>query len=435
MSANQVQPSDILKTLDRTAESPLDFIKRNTADMNVAPTPVTVSNPQPETPNVQPPTPSNTTSPTIPAKENTDPELKFGFEAPAPEKNIEEVPEVDPELEEIDKLPEDPEKEHYQKLRAKTRESVIKVKDLSSKLDTATKDLEKYKSGAVVPEIMQQKEAEIARLSTFEKLHNLKSSPEYTEKYIKPLNENHTKLKEVFADYGIPAEHLDEVASIALNTKNRAELNNFLAENNFDTLGAEEVHKLVKDVKTLQVDARNAELEPATAYEQIKRESEARHQFQEQERIGKVSANAKDSWFETLMEVRNEGKISELIRKDNDPEFNEKFVDPILAKATESYGQFVTELVKQGVRELPKEVASALSKMTLLAHASAIAMETRDAALSRLAEIENSADRVNKIFRPNVGGGYNGNRPPPAPVEDLSPAGAAKQLLKTVLRQ
>jgi hypothetical protein len=225
--------SDILAGL-QSGDNPLDFIQRNLANANVQP----AATPAPVAPVAPPPeTPAPAAPPAAPAK---DPEPSFGFE----EKKEEIAPATPPETPTDDEeVSEDPIKENYLKLRTRTKEQKETIQQLQAREKELAEKVTRYETGEVVPDILKEKEETISKLSYFEKLHNLKMSKEYTDTYVTPINRLAVKLKETFAEYGLPPENLDAAVNHALNTKNKAQLNEFLSDLGFDSVGADEVKK------------------------------------------------------------------------------------------------------------------------------------------------------------------------------------------------
>lgn len=408
-------------------ESPLDFIQKNIAQSTVVPS-VQVPPPiPPVTPVVVETAPAKTPD-VIPLTE--DPKPTFGFDE---EKKVEEVkaePIVDDDI-----IPENPEKEHWVKLRTKTKELKESLSQTQAERDELKQKVTRYETGEVVPEILHEQEERITKLSHYEKLHNLKMSSEYTDKFTKPINSTVSRLRETFTEYGVPPEQVDQAITHAMNTGSRTQLNAFLSDVFSDTVGAEEAKKDILSLKQLQTDASEAEKEPGKILEHLQEEAKKIQTLKQQERIGKISENARTSWADSLNEIRSENQVHELIRRVDDPEFNAKFVDPILTKSAQEYGRIVTELTRLGIEEIPKELAKGLAKLVSLAYASSTAIASRDAAINRLSEVESSADRLNNLMRPRVGGGNaNGSKPAATPAA-LTPQQAADQLINSVLHK
>jgi hypothetical protein len=339
---------------------------------------------------------------------------------------------LEEEKDEIDEISEDPVKENYLKLRTKAKETTKALREITAQKAKADEELEKYRTGEVVPELLLEKENRIAELTKYEKLHNLKASDEYREKFVEPVSRNVEKLKQIFKDYGVPPEELDSAINHTLSIENKADLNAFLSEN-FDSIGASEAKDVVLNIKTTQNEARAAEQEPNAVLERLQEESRTIREAKDVQRVAKITEVAKDSWVESLLDIRQEGKITELIRKESDPAFNQKFVDPILQHSANEYGRLVTELAKQGLTDMSKDLAKGLANMVLRATAQGVAFEARDAALQQLEEVESSASRVNQLFRPQVGGGVASSRPAPAAQPAMTPQMAADELVNSIL--
>jgi len=107
----------------------------------------------------------------------------------------------------------------------------------------------------------------------------------------------------------------------------------------------------------------------------------------------------------SLTKIRQDQKIPELVLRDGDEEYNNKIVRPILTQAATEYGKIITMLANKGLEELAPEEADYFANMTLLAHASAVAVTTREAALKRADQMEGAIKIGNGYFRPQIGGG------------------------------
>jgi hypothetical protein len=420
LTAGRVSVHDVMNALPNVAaDSPLDFVLKSTNSS------VTVPAPKVETPPAATVVPVSDT----PLPKAADPMPVFD-DAPVAAA-VEDAPAVDPDEEEIDNVSDDPVKENYIKLKTKAKEAVKNYKEIKSQYDVTVSELEKYKKGEVVPEVLQSLENKVAELSKWEKLHNLKASDEYRERFVEPLNDNTEKLKNLFKSYGADEEQVEAAVNHALKLDNKADLNRFLAAN-FDLLGAEEAKTLIASTKQLQEDAKSAELEPAQALDRLLSESAAIKQAQEVQRVEKIKGTSKNAWVEALVDIRNEGKITELIRNEDDPEFNRKFVDPILTKSSQEFGRLIVELAKQGTKELPKELAKGLATMVLRATAQAVAVEARNVAIDHANKLQQASSRVDALFRPPVGGGVPRGNGAPAP-KPASPTDAADKLINSVL--
>lgn len=377
-----------------------------------------------------PPAPESTSSVTL---SNPDITPKFFEDASGDEPKEKEQTESseDDELKEIL----NPGTEHFKKLRTSHSELKKTAAQLKEERDALLDKVHKYDSGEIVPDVLKQKDEEITRLSKYEKLVNLKASKEYQEKFIIPIEQTRTKLKEIFADYGVPTEELDGVVNKAFNAENNVDLNRFLQEHlGNDQLGAIETKALVVKAKEIQQAASNAEKEPAQMLANLQAETEAVMQVKEQNRKDRIVSTAKSSWLESLDEIRTEGKLVELIHREDDPEFNKAYPDQILSQAAKEYGKIVTELGLLGATDLPKPLAKALAKMVLMAHSSGVAVETRNRAMEGIDELTQNLTRHHNMLRPPIGGGVprNGGGGP-APTKTLTPEQEAKNILSGVL--
>lgn len=410
-------------------ETPLDFINNNlnaeTASHSIDPQLVADAIAKAKGVVVPTPTPMQS-APTVPTITSIEKEPEPTF-TEALDKKTEPLPtdsspeiSTSPEVSEEDDIgvPDQAAPENFKKLRGVVKEVKKTLKQTQDENAALKANLSKYESGEVVPGVVQEKEQEISRLSHFEKLHNFKASPEYQDKFMRPLTETQNKLKEIFSDYGVPAADLDAVVSKAVSTGNRAELNRFLSEHlGNDELGASEAKQLILRAREIQGAAVEAEKEPAKILARLQEDSQALQAQREVTRKTKIAEVGRSSWVEALSDIRAKKEIQELIPRSDDPSFNQNIVNPILSRASTEYGKIIVELAKAGVTEVPKELAKALATMTLLAHATPVAIVTRNRALEHTDEMTRNLTRHHTLLRPPLGGGVP--NAPAAPAVNL----------------
>lgn len=432
--------NEIVQTMQH-GNSPLDFIKRNLKNEAV-----TVPNPaQQQEPVVVPQVVSATraANPLLDKVENVTTEVTVATKDEVPTFDFEKKDEpattekavADAVKSETatDAVAEEPIVEdatdsgqHFKKLRTKFKETENTLKTVQAEKEKLAKDLEKYQTGEVVPEVLQAKEQRIAELEHYEKIHNLKGSEAYKKTIAEPLREVADKIKTYAADYGIPEDVLQNVTDLS-----NADLNRFL-DGHFDSVGALEVKALINQSKELLGKALEAEKTPAQMLAQLEAQQTKINEAQEVSRKEGLANSSRIAWSTALGKIRKEGKAIELIRKDNDHEHNQKYVDPILKQAAGEYGKFITAFAKAGIKELEPEVASALAEAVLLAHASAVALPTRDASMREAEAILNNT-RYNTLIRPNVGGGTPSVSSAPARAATLTPQETARNQINSIL--
>lgn len=326
-------------------------------------------------------------------------------------------------------VPNIPAPENFKKLRIKLKETLKTHQEVQQEKDRAVKELDKYKTGEIVPEVLQAKEQRILELEHYEKLHNLKMSKEYQEVYIKPLTATQEKLQQIAADYNIP----EEVINQALEINNRADLNKFLSEH-FDDLGALEVRQLVLQAKEIKTKAKEAESAPAKALQDLHVEHQRVMEVKTKQRRNKIAETSKQTWVNSLLNIKAENAVPELIARADDPEYNEEVVMPRLTAASVEYGKIITRLAEAGLEDLDPDLGYALARMAQLAHVSAAAIATREAAIKYATDIENNTKRTRSYNRPPIGSasGVSGGGASEAP---SSPKAAAQQLLDKVTKK
>lgn len=433
--------SEIKKTFVKGGDSPLDFINNNLKHYGLQPVAQPLD-PQGTLAKVEANRSQSETQPNSADKIATiiEPELTFDSnklpekEVLEENKNADEIATNLPEEKVTEDLtfaePQVNDKElNFKKVRETLKEKTNLLKQKDEELKTVSEKLKKYETGEVLPEVLSEKESEIERLRTYEKIVNLKGSVEYQEKYIKPISKIQEKINQIAADYDIPVDVIND----AVETTNQADLNRFLSDH-FDNVGALEVKQLFTEMKNIQKEAQTAEKEPETAIQKLQQESAEIRQRVMQEKRVKLAGTVKNSWRNQLGRIHQEGKAKELISIEGDEEHNTNIVKPLLTAASQEYGKLVTMLADNGLEELPDSVADALARMVLLAHASATSITSREAAQRHAEEVTANAQRSTSYSRPLTSGGFGGNSAPVAPVETPSPRELGRQLAHSVIQ-
>ncbi len=353
-------------------------------------------------------------------------EPKSSEAAPKPEEEV--------ELDEDDLELKGTTAENFKKLRTKVKE----LEEESTKKDEImaelTEELEAFSSGKKLPDELVRREERIAELEHYEKLLNLKKSRYYQDEFVKPLQDINGKLEKIADDYNIDAGRLKQAA----NLQSEADLNRFLS-NNFDPVGAGEVKKVIRDYKALQAAAQRAEKEPAEALNNLIEKANAARAEEKIQRLEVMQEITKKVWREALDDIKSEGKIRELIYKEGDVEHNAKVFTPIVRAAASEYGKLVNELARNGLETLPRNLAYALSRLCQLAHASAVAIDSRERAVAMAEQLETNTKRDQRYIRPSVSGradssstSKNGTGAGGGPGSTME---AAEQLLNTIRKR
>lgn len=291
----------------------------------------------------------------------------------------------------------------WKKLRTREREARKAVEEKETLITTLNEKVKKYESGETIPEPLQRLTDRVNQLEKYEKIVSFKTSPEYVEKYGKPIEESVNRLEQLAADYEVPMSEIQK----AIGTENEAQLNRMLSDN-FDPVGALEVKQLVTKVRDVSKAAIQAEQDPVAAMEQLRQENARVSQVKERQKLEAISGKSKDAWNRTLNQIKAEGKLHQLILKEGDSEHNKNYAEPILQKASGEYVKLLKGLVANGLQSLPDELADALAKMVQYSQALAIEAPARVAAEQFADELLENTRRTNSHVRPTVGARFSG---------------------------
>lgn len=297
--------------------------------------------------------------------------------------------------------------ENFKKLRKKYKYTKEEAKTAREELASTKAKLEEYESGLTVPEVTQQLNNRIAQLETYEKIFNLKTTPEYIEKVTTPLNDQFKALNEYVAEY--KAE--PEIIEAALGATTKAERNRLLARAGLDPVAALEVSNVIGKIKDLNNYAVELEKEPAKSLEKLVEDNMRIKGEREKEQRAAIATTSKNMWIESVQDVRSQDKYPELTMIPGNTEHNEKFVKPVLQKAATEYGRLINGLVGAGLKELPAPIGKALARMTKLAIGGAVIREQNKILQERIAELEGSIKTKNSHYRPGAHGAHVAAQP------------------------
>lgn len=322
---------------------------------------------------------------------------------------VETPPAVEPPLD-ADKPDDTP---LLKKLRG-TLKTLSKQNDTyKTELETTKKRLTDFETGLAMPETITQMQAKIEELSRYEEMVNLKKSPAYKRKYIEPLTAETEKLSTMAKEYGVAPEVLEA----ARNATSVADTNRILSQAFRDNIGALEAKGIIANIKKIEKEAAEAEKTPSQALAAIQSEHEQWAQAEREREVGVISNTARDTWTESIVELRKDPRFPELQFREGDTEHNEKVVLPIITRAGQEYGKIVKTLVDNGLRSMPREVGIAMSKMVQLAHQAGILAVERDKLSNRVKELEGLLKDRHSVNRPGMT-----NRPS-TPADNSKPTG------------
>lgn len=303
----------------------------------------------------------------------------------------------------------------YKNLLKKHREREATFRQIEEEKKKLETKLKKIETGEELPEVVKHLEERVAQLEPLEALVDLKKSPAYQDKFVKPLNSINEKLTSIAKDYEIPEEVMNE----ALELKNGADLNRFLSEH-FDAVGALEVKQLVSDAQRLKDAAAQAEAKPKQALSQLQEEHAHLKQIRDAERSTTIANKSRSAWERAVVKIQQEGRVQELTPRPNDTLFNDTYVKPIMQRAAQEYGRVVRTLAENGLEELPDELAEALANSCLLSIASAVAVERANATEEYANTLYQNTQRRNGMIRPSMGS--TASMGAPAPVMETKPS-------------
>lgn len=289
---------------------------------------------------------------------------------------------------------------NFKALRTKTKSLNKELGEIRSQLDEARLKLQEYDSGLAVPSLFQQQADRIAALERFERLYALEESPAYHEQILNPLKGIEEKFARIAQDNNTDPELIKKLSDV----KNNLELNKILSNHFQDAVSVLEAKNLIVQAQDLYKKGAELKKDPANSLVAMQQENE-RIVAERKLRANKaIVDSSKGAWMESLGELKADKRFPEFSYRDNDTQYNETVVRPLLTKAAQEYGRLVKGFADSGLGELPKDLAKATAKMLLLAHQSAAATIERDSLRQEVADLRKQMGTRTQINRPSVTG-------------------------------
>lgn len=329
-----------------------------------------------------------------------------------------------------DKAKKPTKEESFAALRRKLTEEKESKQALESQVQELSQTLEAYKTGEALPDKIKELQDTITELREFQKLHDLKTTPEYREKYIEPIKQLKEQGAQLARDYKIP----EEVFQQAMGYTNQRDLNVFLSEH-FDPIGAGQARELIRGIQNLEGQRQQAESQPGEVYEQLLRESEQRQQQVRQEKYNKNKDQSLLSWKDAHTALMEAQQFPELTLTGHDHK-HDSYAKPIVDRAKTEFAKFVHYLSDKGV-ELDSQFLNIMAKRMLLSEATAVMAKSRAEMYKQSQEVIESTKKAARYDRPTVGtnvGGVNGRGGYENERQMLNPRLAADSVLESILK-
>lgn len=386
-----VTKEQLEQTLPQTEGlSPLDWVKQMSGEE--APVPKEVPAVKVETaPRAEEPTP-NTPEPVVEEKPVVEKPLDDA------EPSEEEEDKEDQELEGVDP---NPIAKSYKNLKAVHREAKETIATITKEKEELKAKIAQYDTGEVYPEIVQTLQEEIKELEKYRVLHDLKSSRDYREKFVEPVKALKDDIYLKAEEYGVPEEVIEEVMSTPDKKAQGLFIQRYFGT--VDEDDAYEIRQKLKQIRSIELQAKEAEKDPVRISEQLREERGVIEEQARVERAKKAHDVSRKGWLSGLAKIRAEGKALELIPKTNDEKFNQSIVKPLVDQASLDFSRFMTDLVNRGLSEVTEEWAASVAEIFLRAQSTATAYDTRNNAVEELNRIQAEQVQSKKYERPWVG--------------------------------
>jgi hypothetical protein len=372
------------------AESPLDFIKNNikttTPQQSVAQVAaqtivegdaktVVIEAPKPEAPKVEEPKVVET----------------------PPEPTVEAKPDVHDLLDQVvNKKTKD---DSIKDLRKKAQEAERLAKEREEEAERLKQEVEKYKTGEALPEVVEQYKSKAQELEKYRDLYDLESSPEYIKTYIEPAQQAKEGLHSILKEYNVPVDVFEQVVS----TGNERTINKFLSEH-FDPIAGTEIKGVINGIRNLSAEAARAKESPKAAITDLLNNSRAAEAARRQEQTVNIESAAKTGWSKAITKMQQSGKYPELVLT-GDPK-TDAYVKPIIENAAKEFGTVVNWMTANGLTDLPEEISEILATRFALSEASGLMALSRQQMYEEYT-LAKDKQKLSRYESPPIGGNFS----------------------------
>lgn len=330
----------------------------------------------------------------FPEKVVVAPEKVSGTPAPTPVDD-DEIPDVSEEVAAVF-----PAAKNFRKLREKHREAKTKLQETESQIKTLQEQIDSYKTGTAIPDKVVEMQSQIDELRKYKYAVDLKATDEYQQKYIAPMQEARNSIVALAKEYNIP----EEVVAKYIENPSAKEVNRFLSEH-FDPAAIVTMQQFIGEYRGTKAQAIRAEQDAGETYNTLISDTKASRTVAAERGREKLLSAANDAWIRSALKIKKEGKIAELIPRDNDSRYNKEVVAPIMAYAASEYGKFVKMLADKGLSELTEEMSDFIADKTLRGVTASILADQRDTAVQAYNGLTKNIENSSSYYRPRVGGG------------------------------
>lgn len=326
------------------------------------------------------------------------------------EEPVEEVTAPVDEEPDMSDIPDDPKTENFKKLREAIKFERKDKRGIAKDFEATKAELERYKKGEVIPEIITAKDTKIQQLEKYETIVNGKLSEEYQTLVVKPIGEKQSALNKLAEDYQVPENIKNQLIQKIVETENEKERNSLITRYFPDAIGATKVEALVKELHQLGETALEMEKKPAEVMQTLQSQYKAKREKESEVVASQFESVSKVSWTKALEKTAAEGLFPELIMDSTNAEHS-KVAEKNQHRAGIQYGALVKKLHENGLRTLPEDLATGLARAIQLSIGGVGIAKQLDAANKRIAELEGNNGMIATYFRPGMNS--NGSKAPP----------------------
>jgi hypothetical protein len=267
-------------------------------------------------------------------------------------------------------------------------------------------------SGDVVELKGQLEEAtkKISELSKYESLLGLKQSKEYKAKYIDGVDNLLKQLGAIAKDYGVG----NDVLKKAIATGNRKDLNQLLARE-FDSVAVNDVRPIVLEIQNLLIEKKRAEVEPDKVEAELIKQTEAKEKAEQFAAKTRMEKAVQEGWGEMVALYSSKDSGVDVLKEVPGNEDHNAQRLAILKTGAKEYGDVMGIFARNGLRNIPEDIAKALSARFQLSEVATYLISKNHEQNEELTKLRSENKRLRGYQRPLANGNSpkTGNAQPP----------------------
>lgn len=287
-------------------------------------------------------------------------------------------------------------------MRTALKASKDRVAELEAQMEAKDRELEKLAEIDDLKNQLKEKDERLQKLKSYEDVVSLYGTEGFKEKFYDSVDNIRNQAISLAADYGVPAEVLDNAFKIT----NQRQLNDYLSQW-FDTFAVQDIRNYIKEAQQIVADRQRAEAEPAKARELLLSNIAKRREAERIQSRENLKAAGTSAWADMVATYGNQESGVALLQEKQGNKTHNAVREGILQGASKEFGKMLAVLAENGLKELPHDAARALAARYQLGESAAYAMVQAENLKKEVASLKEELKKFTDYQRPLSNGRAN----------------------------